>query len=191
MLTAAVPTTAYGERVDVRAATPALTTLTISVRGCLGKCTVEMMNDVALLNGGEHWAAGPTKITRTSRYVVFTFRVPRYRTKGAYFALYDPKAGATNAVTLIVTRYKGAKIGATVSAKAAAGGKYASMCWAGTTRPSAQLGVTVGHFTAPRFPDNKIATMDRPYFTPTLQGYGKRTPTWRGTVLVQDWITCS
>jgi len=119
------------------------------------------------------------------------FRVPRGRTKGLYFEVVPPPdAVRINAIPISISRYAGHAPGAMVSERTAARARRAFHCWAGTTRGSAVLRMTIDRFKTTDFVTGEPGYTIRVYMNPGTRTLGPAYQTWRGSLAAQDWFAC-
>lgn len=164
------------------AVTAGHTAVTVKVTGCRG-CQVSASSWVRL--GTEPW----TSVARTVRNGRVTFYPPTGRTRGLTFVVTDRHAVNDGAVHTVVERYAGHPAGTAVTSAQASGGRRGFICWAGTSRSTATLHVTVDRYRD-RGVDGTWGYNIRPYADPALRTIGDRLPLYKGTYGVQDIPVC-
>ncbi|MCL2543715.1 MAG: hypothetical protein FWE71_14830 [Nocardioidaceae bacterium] len=159
------------------------TAVTLKVKGCDG-CSITPIW-APTLSTGAYWA-GRARVVRGG---TVSFPMSRQHTHGLYFVVYDPRSVNTDAETLAVTRYAGARIGSPVNAATAAHTDRGQQCWAGTTDASSTLRLTVDRFAARGVTGTRGYAI-RPYFNPAVQPFGHADNLWKGTMGAQDVAFC-
>lgn len=169
------------------ARTASHTTVTLKIRGCDG-CRLRPSRWIVGTN--DVWTGKAKKVrhgkvrwsVRTSRLRGLTFYVER-----------NPRAASTpalNAVPLVVTRYRGKKVGSRVGDGAARRAKRATACLRGpsTRRFTARVVVRYTRVDDPTGPGT--VRIPRYYFKRTQRAMKPYAPTYHGTLAAQDVYGC-
>jgi len=168
--------------------TPAtVTTVVITVQGCPKGCRIFAEQDgTATLPLASPW--------QVSAYVTngrVTLKIPVAKTRGLHFAVSCPGdvCNSSNAAPVVVMRYRGIAVGATVTDAVARTRAQASPCWAGTLSSRATFAM---HVTV--FPDQiftRKAHSIRAWMSPQSEVVPSTWyDTYRGGLGTQDVVLC-
>jgi hypothetical protein len=168
--------------------TPAtVTTVVVTVQGCPTGCRIFAEQD----GTREHPLASPWQISALVSHGTVTLRVPVARTRGLHFSVGCPGdvCNSSNAAPVVVLRYRGIAVGATVTDAVAKSRTQASGCWVGTTSATATFALHVTVFPDTIF-DRKAHSI-RAWMSPQVAVLpGTWMPTYRGGLGTQDSVLC-
>lgn len=164
------------------------TRVVVKVRKC-AKCELTLVSAPRPPSGvaePDIWTSRPTRVKKGK----VVFRVPAAHTQGLYVTVWDRNSVSTGAMAIAVARYRGQRIGKTVSAKKAARAKRGFHCVAKPTKKK-----VVWKLRVDRFPGRDAYTGDsgyhiRPYLTPTKRQFGHTMRLHRGVASTQDIAFC-
>jgi hypothetical protein len=161
---------------------PPTTTVTLSAPGC-DRCRVQVMN--AARNDENFWGSRDKRVTGG----LVSFVVPRPLTRGISATVVAPWEGTTDFTTLVAFRYGGRHIGDHVSFADARTRSRGSACWAGTTKSTLTIALTVRQVTVPGTTGPTAGTIafarvTQPWLRPMMSA-GK------GVLGAQDTIVCA
>lgn len=167
------------------------TTITLRVDGCEG-CTISAWTDSPLADDAAN--GGPAAKAEVANGVA-VIQLPTSQTRGASFQVDPVQDPLMNAVTLIVFRYKGAEVGATVTKPQTRGYREGSACWAGTSQETARLDVRVRSVWGPAFDPlaadaPKQARQPVAWVVPTQRSAPPYWPLFKGALQAQDTPAC-
>ena len=169
-------------------ASPAtVTSLVITVQGCPVGCRIFAEQDGTAAKP----LARPWQISGLVRDGRVTLRVPVKRTVGMHFSVNcaGDYCNANNAAPVVVLRYRGIAVGATVTDSVARNRPQASGCWVGTTSATATIAL---HVTT--FPDTiyeRKANSIRAWASPQVAVVPSTwETTYRGGLGTQDIWPC-
>jgi len=164
-----------------------VTTVVITVQGCPKGCRIFAEQD----GTATHPLASPWQISALVSNGRVTLKVPVAKTRGLHFAVGCPgdTCNSSNAQPVVVMRYRGIAVGATVTDAVARTRTQASPCWAGSTSATAAFTL---HVTA--FPDqifDRKAHSIRAWMSPQAAVVtGTWFDTYRGGLGTQDIVPC-
>jgi hypothetical protein len=158
------------------------TTVAFLVSGC-NHCHVRLYQAV---RGREHVWESRTHQVRDGRV---SFDVATRRTHGLSASVRAPWEGNVGAVTQIAFRYAKEPVGSTVTNREASHKHRASGCWAGTTRTSALLDLTVRKVTIQGV-DGQPTRAARAWISTTTDWWKPMLHAYRGILGAQDVIFC-
>jgi hypothetical protein len=160
---------------------PQATKVTLRASGCDG-CQVQLINGA--LRPENAWDSADKTVAGGS----VSFSVPRPLTRGISATVVAPWEGTTGYTTLVAWRYAGHKPGDQVSFAEARSQTRGSACWAGTSRSSVRVALTVRKVqvegtTGPTAGTIAYARVTQPWLAPMMDA-GK------GVLGSQEVITC-
>lgn len=168
--------------------TPAtVTTVVIRVQGCPAGCRIFAEQDGT--------QADPMRtswqISALVRDGLVTLKVPVARTAGLHFAVTcsGDFCNSSNAEPVVVLRYRGIAVGATVTDAVARTRQQASACWVGTTAATARFSLHVSVFPDTIF--DRTSHSIRAWMSPQVAVVpGTWQSTYRGGLGTQDSVLC-
>ncbi len=164
-----------------------VTTVVITVQGCPTGCRIFAEQD----GTREHPLATPWQVSTLVRDGRATLLVPVARTKGLHFSVGCPGdvCNSSNAAPVVVLRYRGIAVGASVTDAVAKSQTQASGCWVGTTSATATFALHVTVFPDTIF-DRKAHSI-RAWMSPQVAVLpGTWLSTYRGGLGTQDSLLC-
>jgi hypothetical protein len=160
----------------------ARTHVTVTVKGCQG-CILRLTQ--ALNGQPDVWQSKSKKVKDGTA----AWSVPRARTHGMSITVLAPWDGGAGYVPTVVFRYAGEEFGSTVTNAVAKTKKRASSCWAGTSKESVTLPITVRRANATNPAGDRIKT-PRAYTSVTQRWEQPMYRAWRGISGTQDATYC-
>lgn len=165
------------------------TTITFKVAGCNG-CTIGVQR--AIESGNPHgiqpatpdYWSGPKAKVRNGRVVL---RVPTDYTAGMSFTIAAPWEGGTGFVSNIVL---GSRVptGSTVTPAQQLATRRATACWAGTTKPTATIKVSIARVLVQGY--EAKATAASAWASPTVATVGPMSRSVKGILGNQEAFYC-